>query len=70
MKTCPKCGCTKFSVTPHVTQDWLVDGNGNFISCTNQCVEVTHKPDDEDIWTCMKCGFSDSGSKFNITSEK
>ena len=49
MKRCPKCGNTKFSVTAHVTQDWIVDKFGNFDSVITDCVEVTHKPDDDDI---------------------
>ena len=52
---CPNCESTKFLVTAHVTQDWEVEENGNFIKCTNECVEVTHEPNEEDIWTCAKC---------------
>ena len=46
---CPNCESTKFLVTAHVTQDWEVDENGNFIKCTNECVEVTHEPNEEDM---------------------
>lgn len=63
-KTCPRCGSHAFLVTAHVTQDWKVDGNGNFISCLADCVEVTHVPDDEDIWVCAQCGYDAAGSEF------
>lgn len=65
-KVCPVCGGTEFLVTAHVTQGWKVDGNGNFIECTNECDEVTHTPDDEDMWQCAKCGHCASGGE--ITS--
>ena len=66
MKRCPRCGAESFCVTAHVTQDWVVDGNGSFISCNDDCVEVTHFPNDYDIWDCNNCGFSAEGSAFNI----
>jgi hypothetical protein len=66
MKRCPKCGSMSFCATAHVTQDWVVDENGNFISSNNDCVEVTHFPDDEDIWECNTCGFSAPGMVFNV----
>ena len=70
MKKCPKCGCTKFHATAHVTQDWEVDQNGNFVKSLNDCVEVTHFPDDEDVWDCANCGYSAAGSEFEITEDK
>lgn len=57
-----KAVCTKdvshkrFSVTAHVTQDWIVDEAGNHEETTDDCVEVTHRPDAEDVWTCTICG--------------
>lgn len=66
MKKCPKCGCQSFNVTAHVTQDWVVDEYGNFLRCEDDCVEVTHRPDDEDVWNCANCGYSASGKEFNI----
>lgn len=66
MKRCPKCGAMSFCVTAHVTQDWVVDENGSFISSNNDCLEVTHFPDDDDIWDCNNCGFSAEGRAFNI----
>lgn len=66
MKKCPKCGAMSFVVTAHVTQDWVVDENGDFISCQDECLDVTHRPDDTDTWYCNNCGYSAVGSKFNI----
>ena len=67
-KRCPECGHDKFMVTAHVTQDWVVDGCGNFVRSLNDCVEVTHHPNDEDIWDCEKCFHSGSGKDFIRTS--
>lgn len=61
---CPRCGGTHFEVTAHVTQDWIVDSNGEFEKCTQECVEVTHRPNDEDIWNCVHCGYNAAGSEF------
>ena len=69
MKKCPKCGHSKFYVTAHVTQDWLVDENENHLETQNECVEITHKPDDEDVWVCEECGYDASGKEFNIKEE-
>lgn len=66
MKRCPKCGCKKFFVTAHVTQDWMVDEYGEFTKVIDDCVEVTHFADDIDIWDCVDCGYSDRGSVFNV----
>ena len=53
---CPNCGGKKFVTTAHVMQDWIVDENGDFVSVFDNCLEVTHDPDDDNIWTCLKCG--------------
>lgn len=66
MKKCPNCGGTNFEVTAHVTQDWLVGSNGDFIMEINSCTEVTHTPDDDDIWVCAMCGYDAAGSEFNV----
>lgn len=66
IKRCPKCGCERFIVTAHVTQDWEVDEYGNWIMTTNDCVEVTHTPDDDDIWECAQCGYDGVGKVFNV----
>lgn len=50
-------GCNaSFYTTAHVVQDWEVDSKGNFIKSINDCSEVAHKPDINNIWTCSKCG--------------
>ncbi len=46
----------RFSVTAHVTIDWIVNEKGDFEECILECVDVTHEPDSEDIWTCAECG--------------
>lgn len=69
MKRCPKCGNETFGVTWHVTQSVIVDGNGNFIKEVSSCDEVTHGADDDDIWNCAKCGYSDAGSAFNVEEQ-
>ena len=66
MKRCPKCGGDRFIITAHVIQDWEVDEHGNWISTVNDCVEVTHFPDDDDCWECSVCGHNDDGYNFNV----
>lgn len=60
---CPECKGEKFLVTVHVTQTWEVDTNGDFLKEVSSCDEVTHRPDNEDIWTCAHpgCGWSGAG---------
>lgn len=64
---CPRCGGKTFCATAHVTQDWELDDSGTFVRCLNDCVEVTHEPDREDVWDCKTCGYSDAGEKFVTT---
>ena len=53
---CPNaCGAT-FVTTAHVMQDWEVTADGDYVSTIQDCLEVTHKPNDGNIWTCKKCG--------------
>lgn len=66
-KKCPACGCTRFSVTTHVTQEWEVNETGSFVKTITECSEVTHSPADDDVWTCLECGYSAAGSDFNLT---
>lgn len=62
---CPYCGGRRFAVTAHVTQDWIVDEYGDWDETINDCVEVTHHPDDDDVWCCAKCGMEyPSGEPF------
>lgn len=53
---CPCCGGTTFTTTAHAMQEWEVDAEGNFIKVTENCLQVTHNPDDDNIWVCTKCG--------------
>lgn len=69
MKICPECGSTKFHVIAHVAQAWEVDTNGYFSQCIDECTEVIHKPDDDDIWCCAECGWDDPGSKFEFPDQ-
>lgn len=66
---CPACGAESFEVTAHVTQDWKIDCNGTFLESLNECVEVTHYPDENDIWDCADCGFSAVGREFRNQPE-
>lgn len=66
-KVCPKCGGTKFTVTAYLTQDWLVDEHGNFMEVIGDCEEITHLPDNDDVWNCNQCGHSAPGSEFEET---
>ena len=70
MKKCPKCGCEEFIVSAHVVQTWVVDKNGNFERVSEDCTDVTHAPDNDDMWTCAECGHYDSGNAFEIESEE
>ena len=70
MKRCPMCGHDLFVVTAHVTQDWVVDAAGDFVAVSADCIDVTHRPDDEDIWECESCRFSDAGKAFNVKEDK
>ena len=68
---CPRCGNMSFYVTAHVTQTWRVDEEGDFIEEISSCDEVTHRPDDDDIWSCANpdCNWSGAGSEAIVDSE-
>jgi len=56
--TCPNNSehCT-FVTVAYVSQDWLVDENGDFLDeADGSAGEVLHKPDPDNIWTCAVCG--------------
>ena len=69
MKKCPKCGCEFFYVTAHIVEGWKVDKDGEYLKTTEQCVEVAHYPDNEDLWTCVECGYEEAGIVFEIEEE-
>ena len=58
MMICPKSrGHRRFIVTAHVTEDWIVDGDGSFVELsTKSDCEVVREPSEEDVWTCATCG--------------
>lgn len=66
MKMCPKCGNKTFNVAAHIVQEWEVDENENFIKVTEDCICVSHYPDNEDVWICAKCGYNAAGEQFEV----
>ena len=55
--TCPNNKDHKQFVTVvHVTEDWVVDENGNFLEVFGEEGEVVHGPDTGNTWTCLECG--------------
>ena len=69
MKICPKCGGREFITTAHVIEEWIVDSDGNYLDtyCTG---DVTHTPDDDNIWQCNNCGYDAAGTEFNVYEEE
>ena len=58
MMVCPKDNThDRFIATAHITEDWVVDGEGNFVelSTASDC-QVVHAPDEDDYWECAICG--------------
>lgn len=66
MKMCPKCGAEEFIVTQHVAQTIIVDSNEQFVEEVSSCDGITHKADDDDLWTCNECGYNAAGHEFNV----
>lgn len=66
MKKCPRCGSMSFYVSAHVVQDWKVNEHGDFIEVVDECVEVIHQPNDDDIWYCANCYYEAPGEQFNV----
>ena len=53
---CPNgCGGC-FDTTAHIMQSWKVDATGAFVEVLENCIQTTHGPDNDNIWTCVKCG--------------
>ena len=54
---CPKNPDHKHFITvAHVTQDWVVDEEGNFVEVHSDEGETTHGPNPGNTWTCAECG--------------
>jgi len=45
----------KFVTVAHVSEDWVVDREGNWISTIGSQETVAH-PHPENTWTCYLCG--------------
>jgi hypothetical protein len=55
--TCPKSNRHKrFSVSAHVAQEWQVDEAAEFVKVLDECLDVTHRPQQGDRFVCMTCG--------------
>ena len=54
-KICPVCGGKEFVTTAHVTQDWKVNGKGEWLETVTDFVQIDHGPDPDNIWTCCRC---------------
>lgn len=46
----------EFVTTAHIVQDWVVNEKGDFLQVVTECVETTHQPDPDNIWSCRECG--------------
>lgn len=45
----------KFVTVAHEMHDWEVDEKGDFVKDLG-CVQTTHGPNKDNIWTCAICG--------------
>lgn len=56
--TCPKNPeHKKFITVAHVTEDWVVDENGDFVELySGSETEVVANPHPDNTWTCAECG--------------
>lgn len=66
IKVCPKCGSTVFQASAHVVQTWRLDEFGHFIDVAEDATDITHEPDDDDVWNCNSCGYDAAGKEFNV----
>lgn len=46
----------RFTTTAHVMQEWVVEADGTFVETFTDCLEVTHGPNDGNLWSCLICG--------------
>ena len=66
MRVCPHCGGKRFIATGHVVQEWILDECGLCIEVKDDCICVTHEPDDQDLWQCYECGYEAAGKEFYV----
>lgn len=46
---------TRFTVTAHVAEYWVVDTNCHYLE-SRRSEQVVHPPDSEDVYECDICG--------------
>lgn len=46
----------RFVTVAHVTEDWIVDSEGNLVEVSDTGGEVVAPPDPDNTWTCCGCG--------------
>ena len=66
MKKCPMCGYERFYVRARISEEWLVDSDGEYIQNTASPIKVVHYPGNKDNWVCAECGYNDVGSVFEV----
>lgn len=55
--TCPNNPEHKrFITVAHISQDWVVDEDGDFLEVHEECLETVASPDPGNTWTCKECG--------------
>jgi len=46
----------RFITVAHVSQDWVVDPQGNFLEVADASLETVAGPNYDNTWTCKECG--------------
>lgn len=46
----------RFIATVQITQEWIVDEDGEYIETNCEVTDDETDPDDDDEWTCATCG--------------
>ena len=56
-RVCPEDSSHKrFITVAYVSEDWIVDDDGNFIEVMDTNGQLLHGPNHGNIWTCAECG--------------
>lgn len=45
----------RFITVAHISQEWVVDENGNFEEIATECIETVASPDAGNTWNCAIC---------------